>query len=64
MVWDPSSPLKAIQAMAPDATVRFADGTNAAAAASLAAASDVAIVFVSQWTSEGMDTCPACISPT
>ena len=38
--------MKAIQAMAPAATVRFADGTNAAAAASLAAASDVAIVFV------------------
>ena len=56
VVWDPSSPVKAIQAMAPGATVRFADGTNAAAAASLAAASDVAIVFVSQWTSEGMDT--------
>ena len=56
VVWDPSSPMKAIQAMAPGATVRFADGTNAAAAASQAAASDVAIVFVSQWTSEGMDT--------
>ncbi len=56
VVWDPSSPMKAIQAMAPRATVRFADGTNTAAAASLAAASDVAIVFVSQWTSEGMDT--------
>jgi beta-glucosidase len=56
VVWDPSSPVKAIQAMAPGAAVRFADGTNATAAASLAAASDVAIVFVSQWTSEGMDT--------
>ena len=30
-------------------------GTDAGAAASLAAASQVAIVFVSQWTSEGMD---------
>jgi beta-glucosidase len=48
--------MNAIQAMAPGATVRFANGTNAAAAASLAAAADVAIVFVSQWTSEGMDT--------
>ncbi len=41
--------------MAPGATVSFADGTNAAAAAALAGSSDVAIVFVSQWTSEGMD---------
>jgi beta-glucosidase len=56
VVWDPSSPLNAIQAMAPGATVRFADGTSASAAASLAGSSDVAIVFVSQWTSEGMDT--------
>ena len=56
VIWDPSSPLSAIQAMAPGATVRFADGRNAAAAASLAGSSDVAIVFVTQWTSEGMDT--------
>jgi beta-glucosidase len=35
--------------------VQFADGTNAATAASLAASSDIAIVFVSQWESEGMD---------
>jgi beta-glucosidase len=55
VVWDPSPPLSAIQAMAPGATVTFADGTNAAAAASLAAGADVAIVFVAQWTSEGMD---------
>ena len=56
VVWDPSSPLNAIQAMAPGATVRFANGTSASAAASLAGSSDVAIVFVAQWTSEGMDT--------
>ena len=55
VVWDPSSPMNAIQAMAPGATVRFADGTTAFRAASLATASDVAIVFVTQWTSEGMD---------
>jgi len=55
VIWDPSSPLQAIQAMAPGAAVRFDPGTNAAAAAALAAASQVAIVFVSQWTSEGMD---------
>ena len=55
VIWDPSSPLKAIQAMAPNATVKFDPGTNPASAASLAASSSVAIVFVSQWASEGMD---------
>jgi beta-glucosidase len=55
VIWDPSSPLTAIQAKAPGATVQFADGSNATAAANLAASSQVAIVFVSQWASEGMD---------
>jgi len=55
VIWDPSSPLTAIQAIAPAATVQYDSGTNAATAAALAAASQVAIVFVSQWTSEGMD---------
>jgi beta-glucosidase len=53
--WIPSSPLKAIQAKAPNAQVQFADGSDAAAAATLAASSQVAIVVVSQWDSEGMD---------
>jgi beta-glucosidase len=53
--WDQSSPLKAIQAKVPAARVQFADGTDAATAASLAAQSQVAVVFVSQWASEGMD---------
>ncbi|MGD0359447.1 MAG: glycoside hydrolase family 3 C-terminal domain-containing protein [Bryobacteraceae bacterium] len=55
VVWDPSSPLQAIQALAPNASVQFDPGTNPTTAAALAAASQVAIVFVSQWTSEGMD---------
>jgi beta-glucosidase len=55
VTWDPSSPLAAIQAKAPSAKVQFADGSDAAAAAALAASSQVAIVFVSQWASEGMD---------
>jgi beta-glucosidase len=55
VTWDPSSPLKAIQAKASNAKVQFADGSNSAAAATLAASSQVAIVFVSQWASEGMD---------
>ena len=54
-IYDPSPPLAAIQAKAPGATVTFNDGTDPAAAATLAASSNVAIVFVSQWESEGMD---------
>ena len=55
VVWDPSPPLAAIEAKAPSANVQFNDGTNAGSAAALAASSSVAIVFVSQWASEGMD---------
>ena len=55
VTWDVSSPLQAIQAKAPNATVQYADGSSASAAATLAASSQVAIVFVSQWASEGMD---------
>jgi len=55
VIWDPSSPLQAIQAMAPNAKVQFNNGSDTGAAAALAATSAVAIVFVSQWTSEGMD---------
>jgi beta-glucosidase len=35
--------------------VQYNDGTDATSAARLAASSDVAVVFVSQWESEGMD---------
>jgi beta-glucosidase len=55
VIWDPSSPLQALQAMAPNASVQFDPGTNSTTAATLAASAQVAIVFVSQWTSEGMD---------
>ena len=55
VVWDLSSPLKAIQSAAPSAKVQYADGTDLNAATSLASSSQVAIVFVSQWASEGMD---------
>ena len=55
VIWDPSSPVQAIRAAAPYATVEFNAGTSAAAAAALAKSTSVAIVFVSQWTSEGMD---------
>ena len=54
-VWDPSSPLKAIAAKAPNARVRYDSGADAAAAAALAKSSDVAIMFVNQPASEGRD---------
>ena len=55
LVWDPSSPLRAIRAKAPNAKVNYDDGTDPAAAAKLAASSDVAVVFVHQHTHEGAD---------
>jgi beta-glucosidase len=54
-VWHPSSPLKAIRAKVPNARVEFDSGSDAAAAAKLAGASDVAIVFLNQPTTEGRD---------
>lgn len=55
VIWDPSPPLAAIKSAAPGANVQYNDGTNSSTAASLAASSSVAVVFVSQWASEGMD---------
>jgi beta-glucosidase len=54
-IWFPTSPLKAIQARAPKATVKYDSGDDPAAAAALAKTADVAIVFAYQWESEGMD---------
>ncbi len=54
-VWFPTSPLKSVIAKAPAAKVLFDSGKDTASAAALAAKSDVAIVFVQQWTSEGED---------
>jgi beta-glucosidase len=55
VVWHRSSPLKAIRDKAPHADVQYDGGTDPAAAARLAKASDVAIVFVNQPSSEGSD---------
>jgi beta-glucosidase len=54
-VWHRSSPLKAIRALAQGAKVAYDPGTDANRAAALGKASDVAIVFVNQPTSEGDD---------
>lgn len=56
MIFDPSSPLKAIAATAPGARLTFADGRDAKAAATLARQADVAIVFATQWEMEGHDS--------
>ncbi|MGD0127740.1 MAG: glycoside hydrolase family 3 C-terminal domain-containing protein [Terriglobia bacterium] len=54
-VWHPSSPLRALRAEAPNAQVTYDSGTDPAAAAKLAGASELAIVFVWQHTTEGGD---------
>jgi beta-glucosidase len=54
-VWDPSSPLQAIRAKSPNSKVVYASGLDAGVAAKVAAASDVAIVFVHQHTHENAD---------
>ncbi|AVR97519.1 beta-glucosidase family protein [Pseudoduganella armeniaca] len=54
IVWFPSSPLKALAART-QAEVTYHDGKDVAAAARLAAQSDVAIVFGTQWTAESLD---------
>jgi len=54
-VWFPTSPQRAIGAKIPPAPIKFNSGSDPAAAAALAKTCDVAIVFVDQWTSEGMD---------
>jgi beta-glucosidase len=53
--WDPSSPLKSIQAKLPHTSVQYDPGTDSASAAKLAGSSEVAIVFVHQWMGEGRD---------
>nr|WP_223799811.1 glycoside hydrolase family 3 C-terminal domain-containing protein [Sphingomonas nostoxanthinifaciens] len=50
-----SSPLDAIRARAPGATVRYLDGSDVAATAAAARTADVVIVFAQQWRSEAFD---------
>jgi beta-glucosidase len=54
-IWFPTSPLKAIQARAPEAVVKYDSGADPAAAAAVAKGADVAVVFAYQWESEGTD---------
>ncbi len=55
IVYYPSSPVEAIRRLAPDAEVRFVDGSDPVAAAQAARESDVAIVFATQWAGESFD---------
>jgi beta-glucosidase len=55
VVYFPSSPLREIRRRAPNAKVEYDPGTDPASAAKLASSSQVAVVFVNQWMSEGMD---------
>lgn len=50
-----SSPMAAIKAQAPGAAVLYRQGQYIKDAAELAARSEVAIVFVTQWMTEGLD---------
>src|SRR4051794_7626919 len=54
-MYHPSSPLRAIKALAPRAEVQFAGGEDCGAAAGLTAHSDVAIVFVTSRNGEAFD---------
>ncbi|WP_049621125.1 beta-glucosidase family protein [Frateuria defendens] len=54
-VFDPSSPLKAIARLAPQASVQFAEGGDVAAAVALAKSADVAVVFATRWEAESQD---------
>lgn len=50
-----SAPLAALKAAFPNAEITYLDGTNAAAAAELAARSDIAIVFGEKFATEAQD---------
>ena len=54
-VYHASSPLKAIKAIAGEKSVHYIDGLYPSAAATMARNADIAIVFATQWTSEGAD---------
>jgi len=53
--WHPSAPLKVVRARLPNAQVTFDGGGDIARAAKVAAAAEVAILFVHQHTGEGFD---------
>ena len=54
-IWFPTSPLRQLQIAMPAARFSYNAGEDVSAAAALAKQSDVAVVFVQQWESEGLD---------
>jgi beta-glucosidase len=54
IVFYPSSPMKGLQSRS-TAVITYHDGKDLKAAARLAASSDIAIVFATQWTAESFD---------
>ncbi len=61
--YDRSPPLAAIRALAPRAAVSFDDGRYPSEAAALARRAGIAVVFATEWTSEGVDA-PSLALPT
>lgn len=55
VVYDPSSPLRAVQARTPGAQVLYDDGNDASKAAQVAAKADVVLLFAHQWIGEAND---------
>ncbi len=54
-LWFPDAPLAAVASAAPETKVSFDDASDPAKAAAAAKGAEVALVFVHQFTSEGMD---------
>ncbi|WP_241239006.1 beta-glucosidase family protein [Burkholderia stagnalis] len=64
VIYDPSSPLKAIQAKTGgEGRVSYDDGTDPAKAVELAKHADVAIVFAHQWSAETIDNANDLLLP-
>ena len=55
VVYYPSSPVEELRKLLPGVQIDYADGSDRAAAASLAAQADIAVVFGTQWASESID---------
>lgn len=55
ITWHASSPLKAMQALVPNASVTYVDGSDPGAAAVAARGADIAIVFATAWRTEAQD---------
>lgn len=55
VVFDPSPPLAAIEARVGAQNTVWADGSDVAAAVKVAAASDLVVIFATQWTAESQD---------